>query len=123
MDKMNRTFGEVLHDVRKDLGKSQEQIAAMVGVKSQTISKYENGKLFPSEATLKKLADALGVSADYLFDRTTVKKLPEYLDEALTTYNGKRVTTAYLYERLSKLSDQDLQHILRYIEIAGKNDP
>lgn len=43
-----------------------EQLGQLVGVKKSTISAYENGTGSPGSESLKPLANALGVSIDYL---------------------------------------------------------
>jgi len=50
---------------KKDL--TQEQLAQMVGVTRKTINTVENGKYVPSTYLALKLAKALGVSVEELF--------------------------------------------------------
>jgi len=62
-------LGERIHDARKAAGLSQEALGERLGVVSQTVSKWERGESAPDAALLPPLADALGVSLDWLFDR------------------------------------------------------
>jgi transcriptional regulator with XRE-family HTH domain len=48
---------------------SQYQLARIAGLSESWISHFETGKRKPSVGNLIKLADALGVSADYLLGR------------------------------------------------------
>jgi len=49
---------------------SQEQLADAAGLQASAISHFETGTRLPSFENLKKLADALRVSTDYLLGRT-----------------------------------------------------
>ncbi|MCG0276864.1 MAG: helix-turn-helix domain-containing protein [Thermosediminibacteraceae bacterium] len=59
-----------LKQVRLEKGFSQTQLAALAGIHPATLSKLENGKVFPYPAWRKKLAKALDwpeEKADELF--------------------------------------------------------
>lgn len=62
------TLGSRLREARQDVGLSQAQLAAAVDVPQQSISKWERGQ-DPSTKALVRLADALGVSIDWLAGR------------------------------------------------------
>jgi transcriptional regulator with XRE-family HTH domain len=49
---------------------NQEQLAGAAKLQSSAISHFETGKRKPSFDNLKRLADALGVTTDYLLGRT-----------------------------------------------------
>jgi transcriptional regulator with XRE-family HTH domain len=49
---------------------NQEQLAERSKLQGSAISHFETGKRKPSFDNLKRLADALGVSTDYLLGRT-----------------------------------------------------
>ena len=59
-------FQHRLKQVRTTKGFSQSQLAQKVGVHVTNISRYERGENKPTSQVLSRLADALGVSADYL---------------------------------------------------------
>ena len=59
-------FGKRLRDKRKEKGLSQTKLGHMVGLTKQSISYYELGAKIPKASNLKRLADSLDVSADYL---------------------------------------------------------
>jgi transcriptional regulator with XRE-family HTH domain len=50
-----------LREVREELGYGQRELADMSGISQTTISHIETGKVKPRPATLRKLADAMGV--------------------------------------------------------------
>lgn len=67
--KMDKTgFAERLRQLRSQKGYSQTELANSVGMHYTHISRYERGESRPSSKALKSLADALGVSTDYLYD-------------------------------------------------------
>ena len=57
----------VIHEKRKALGLSQEQLARACGVSRQTINAIENNKYDPTLALAFQLSRALGVRVDGLF--------------------------------------------------------
>lgn len=63
------TFSEVLLQERKRHGLSQEELAGMVNVSRQAVSKWETGDAMPDLPKLLALADALGISLDALCGR------------------------------------------------------
>jgi transcriptional regulator with XRE-family HTH domain len=64
-------FPARLKSARDLRGLNQDQLAARSGLQSSAISHFETGGRKPSFDNLKRLADALGVSTDYLLGRTS----------------------------------------------------
>lgn len=60
------TFGERLYELRKDKNISQEELADLLDVSRQSISKWENDKAYPEMTRLLFMGDFFGVSLDYL---------------------------------------------------------
>lgn len=60
------TFGTKLKKLRAEKGLSQAALEAISGVNCKLLSKYENERIVPSADTLKKIAEALQISSDYL---------------------------------------------------------
>lgn len=60
------TFGTKLKNLRAEKGLSQAALEAISGVNCKLLSKYENERIVPSADTLRKIAEALQISADYL---------------------------------------------------------
>lgn len=59
-------FSDNLQELRKLRGLSQEELAEMIGVSRQTLSKYETGESLPDIEKCRLLADAFGVAIDDL---------------------------------------------------------
>lgn len=55
--------------LRKERGMTQEALAEVIGVSSQTISKWETCVTYPDVALLPVLADVFGVTIDALYGR------------------------------------------------------
>ena len=66
MDKISAQLGQNMKRIRAKKGMSQGDIARALDVDRGYISNIENGKKNPTIATIQKLANALGVSADEL---------------------------------------------------------
>ena len=63
-------FPERLRKVRESRKLSQAELAERAGLQASAISHFETGTRKPSFANLRRLADALQVSTDYLLGRT-----------------------------------------------------
>lgn len=66
MTEISSKFGQTLKRIRAKKKMSQGDIARALDVHRAYISGIESGKRNPTLATIKKLADALKVSADEL---------------------------------------------------------
>lgn len=95
-----------LKNYRNEKGITQIRLSIAAEVSQETISAYESGKAMPSAETLIKIADFLGVSVDFLLDRT---------DNPLMNIN-KDINSEMLniYNQLDKVQKED---VLRYAKI------
>lgn len=83
------TFGEVLCELREDMGLTQKQLAIELHMASTTISSYETGKIIPPPDKLVAIADYFGVTTDYLLGRFPYNINPSILHEKL--YEDKTI--------------------------------
>ncbi len=60
------TLGEKIRQLRTEKGLSQEKFGKQTGIHPKHVGKYETNKTIPSADKLRKIAEALEVSADYL---------------------------------------------------------
>jgi DNA-binding XRE family transcriptional regulator len=67
-----------LRIARSRAGMTLMELEAASGVGASTISKIERGVSQPQAATLRKLADALGVEVDELYPKARPRKVWEY---------------------------------------------
>lgn len=77
-------FGERLTSVRKKRKTSQDELAKAIGVHAPVIGRYERDEVKPSIEVAAKIAQALGVSLDYLtgnsdleLDADVIKRIQE----------------------------------------------
>ncbi len=61
-----QTMGKRIMQLRKEKGYTQEQLAEMMGVSAQAVSKWENDVSCPDISILPQLAEKLGVTTDEL---------------------------------------------------------
>ena len=64
------TFGERLYELRKSKNISQEEMAELLDVSRQSISKWENDKAYPEMTRLLFMSEYFDVSLDYLMRGT-----------------------------------------------------
>lgn len=89
-----KLFTKRLSETRKKRGLNQEGLAKIALLPSTAISHFESGARKPSFDNLRKLADALEVSIDYLMGRT---------DEM----SGDLVKEAAIFRDYENLTDDD----------------
>lgn len=65
------SIGDRIKELRERRGWSKSKLAKMAKISQGNLSDIENGKIHsPSGVVLKKIADALGTTSDYLLGRT-----------------------------------------------------
>lgn len=64
------TLGEKILRLRKNKRWSQKELAAMIGTSGPVLGRYERDEITPSVEVAKKLAEAFGVTLDFLVDET-----------------------------------------------------
>ena len=62
-------FGQNLKKLRTSKNLSQSKLSKILGISSSTIGMYEQGRRFPDQTILTKIADFFDVSTDYLLGR------------------------------------------------------
>ena len=78
---MERRFnGRSLRKFRADYRLSQTDVARTLDIAPQAYFRYESDKVVPSVDVIMKLADAYGVSTDYLLGRSDIPN-PMNFDE------------------------------------------
>ncbi len=84
---MKKTMGEIIRNLRKERNLTQEELAELLNVSGQAISKWENGTSMPDVSLIVPISKLFGVSTDVLFgvfgddDQTIVQAI---IDEAMT---------------------------------------
>ncbi len=86
----NSEFGKKLKELRKSKGYTQQALAEKAEIDEKHLSRVENGKYFPSYATLSKLLNALGVTLNEVgiqLEQAEINKNPLY-SKALQILNS-----------------------------------
>lgn len=75
---MMMTLGQRLRERRRELGLTQEEVAARLGVAQQTVGRWEAGASRPRDAVhLEAVAGFLGVSREEAIVASYVRMTPE----------------------------------------------
>ncbi len=95
----------------RDLRKlNQESLAKKAGLPSTAISHFESGTRKPSFDNLRKLAEALEVSIDYLMGRTA-------------NISGNQTHEAEIFRDYENLSDDDRELARDFMARLAKRNP
>lgn len=78
-------FSKRLKQSRQDLKMTQKELSEKTGIKRTTIASYEVGNISPSFENVKTLAEALGVTTDYLSGKSEYKTIVEKFDTEFDT--------------------------------------
>ncbi len=76
------TLGKRMTELRKAKNLSQTELAKLVGLSYAQIGRYETKGSQPPAEVLKKIADALGTTADYLVYGNTDEKAQATLKDS-----------------------------------------
>jgi transcriptional regulator with XRE-family HTH domain len=96
-------FSERLRSLRKERNLSQTELGDLVGVHYTHIGRYERGSSRPAADTLNRLAQALGVSGDYLLAGTNEQA-------AVARFEDRELLTQF--QDVQQLSDED-KHVVK----------
>jgi transcriptional regulator with XRE-family HTH domain len=75
-------FGKRLRELRRQKNMTQIQLAKRVGITHTHIGRYELGTANkPSADTIKRIAEALGVSSDYLLEGASDQAVKVHIED------------------------------------------
>ena len=90
------TLGEKLSKLRKEYNYTQEQLADILGVSRQSISKWESDNAYPETEKLIELGKIFECSMDYLLKDEVAEK------------TGDSVSESYFTEKVTEISKKVL---------------
>ena len=94
------TIAEKISKLRKENNYTQEQLAGLLGVSRQSVSKYESGLSYPETEKLVRLSELFDCTVDYL-----LKDNVEMDGKVLTTVAESNIATedslVHLFKKLS----------------------
>ena len=98
--------GRALANARLDAGRTQEEVAEILEIDKQTISRIETGRSWPSPARLVALASLYGVEVGNLFPAPST---------------GSRQVASDIIELLERLSPKDRVWVRRWLkQLCGR---
>jgi len=100
-------FAERLRELRKQKGLSQSELGERVEVHYTHIGRYERGVSRPAADTLKRLADALGVSGDYLLEGAVE-------EAARARFEDRELLQQF--QEIEKLPEEDKVVVKRFLD-------
>ena len=107
---------------RKMLGITQEQLAERMDINKKTIIRYESGKCKPEYEMIPKLAKALHVNKEYLFNDysdSDLEKIKEQLKKANKDFDN---LLQQISEYEKKHSEEDIESKKMYILLVAKKE-
>jgi transcriptional regulator with XRE-family HTH domain len=106
---MKKIFSERLRAARELRNLSQAELAEKAGLQPSAISHFEGENRSPSFDNLKRLADALDVTTDYLVGRSD-------------SLSVSHATAGQLFRHAEKLSTADLELLQDMAEKLAKRN-
>ena len=113
-EQSRKRFRERLRDWRLKRGLTQEELARKADVPTVSVSHFETGHRFPNAESLRRLANALGVSADYLLGR-----VKEPTGEDLQAADPE---IALLFRRFQGMSQEAREQVKQLFETIDAMD-
>lgn len=68
------SFGERITELRTEKDLSRKELATILDIGYQSLSKYETDERIPDKDTITKIAEYFEVSTDYLLERTNIRR-------------------------------------------------
>ena len=117
-------LAENLQLLRKQKGKTQEELAEVFGVSSQSVSKWELGVNCPDITMLPKIADYYRVSIDELLGYKPMSSINSiYIDvKSLIESSEHKIDDAYKIARLAVACIHEKERIHAENLLVGKRD-
>jgi transcriptional regulator with XRE-family HTH domain len=101
-----------LAELRKDAALSQYELARYVGVPQANIAFWERSEKPPRSEVLPKMAEALGVSVEYLLNVDAGKSTARKAAKSNGRPAGK---VREVFDRVSKLPRRQQEHIVNWV--------
>ena len=108
---MNEKLPKRLKELREAKGYLQKYVADKIGVKSNTLSGYENGTRSPDPEMIVKLAELYNVTTDYLLgksddpNKTEEEELEEFIDNVRVWYKDEPESKEEKLKLFNKMFD------------------
>lgn len=77
-------LGRVIQSLREEKGMHQKELAEKINISYSVMNRIESGERPARDEEIKRIADVLEVSTDYLLGRTSVRNNTEKISSALS---------------------------------------
>ncbi|MCR4644537.1 MAG: helix-turn-helix domain-containing protein [Oscillospiraceae bacterium] len=84
-----QTLGEKIRDARKKAGLTQLQLAEHIFISESYIALIESDKRNPSTGVLSKIAEALGLTTDFILLGSSERSQESYINDWLKLINDR----------------------------------
>lgn len=109
-DELKKVISERITVAREKAGLTQLQLSTKAEITPAAMSQIENQLRIPSTPVLRRIAQALNVSVDYLLGRKDSTDLEDVVsDDKLASF----------FRNFNKLSNKDKEFIERHVEIMN----
>jgi len=100
---MQIKIGEKIKNLRKELGKKQEDLASALGVTNQAVSRWETNSVYPDIEFIPAIANFFGISIDELFgyENERILKINQYYDKIMELNNQNNGTDNCIEESIA----------------------
>ena len=110
---------EIYQRLLDEKGLKNADVARATGISNMTLSDWKRGKSVPKSDKMRKIAEYLNVSVDYLMTGKDMEFTVEMADiDSELLFMEKRIKEYAL--KLSKLSEEDKTQIMNMIDRLGK---
>lgn len=100
-------LGKRIKQLRKEKGLSQADLGKKVGLSYAQIGRYETKGMQPSAEVLKKIANVLGASPDYLLNGSAEEKATNHLSDKELIQQFKEV---------EQMTNEDKTFVKRFLD-------
>lgn len=109
-------FGKHILELRKELKKTQEEVARIINVDPTTYGGYERGSIMPPYDKISKIAAYYNVSIDYLMGVSSSREIDNPRDP-ITTYDF----SSMLKTLIEELTDYSVNLTVNGVEIDDES--
>ena len=107
---LKELFGKRLKEIRKQKGLTQEELAELCDMQTNSIGMIETGQRAVSFSTIETIASCLQVDYNDLFDFNNVYKSEYSKDKAFCN----------IYKLAKKFDSTTMQHLVEYTRLLKK---
>ena len=111
------SFGQVIKKLRRNADMTQDQLAEMLSISPQAISRWETDTAMPDISFLRPLSNIFGVTADTLLEIDVSR-----VNESVEGYK-RRITESYRnhkYQEMLDLARLACKEIPNHLELSGQ---